>query len=71
MADELDGLEDSAGGLALPDFAEAALSERLDEAISGDGLGTGLTTHQLCLLHGRTLRERAGALRRSPGVIED
>src|SRR6185369_16345725 len=34
--DELDGLLETAGGLALPDFAEPAAAERLDEAITGD-----------------------------------
>ena len=34
--DELDGLEQAAGGLALPDFAEAAAAERLDEAVAGN-----------------------------------
>ena len=39
--DELDGLEEAAGGLALPDLAEAAAAQRLDEAVARDGGGVG------------------------------
>ena len=35
VADELDGLVNAAGRLALPDFAEAALAERLEEPVAG------------------------------------
>ena len=35
--DELDGLEDAAGGFALPDFAEAAGAERFDQPIAANG----------------------------------
>src|SRR5207248_5831792 len=46
--DEFDGFEDAAGGLALPDFAEAAASEPFDESIPGDRLGVALSypTHE-------------------------
>ena len=37
--DELDGLEEAAGGFALPDLAEAAAAEPLDEPVAGDRLG--------------------------------
>ena len=37
VADDFDGLEETAGGLALPDFAEAALAERFDETVAGQG----------------------------------
>jgi hypothetical protein len=40
--DEFDGLEEAAGGLALPDLAEAAAAEGADEAVAGDGFGVGL-----------------------------
>ena len=43
--DELDGLEEAAGGLALPDFAEAAAAERFDQAVAGDRLGVRLLRH--------------------------
>src|SRR5207249_1563756 len=36
--DELDGLEETAGGLALPDLAEAAAAERFQEPVAGDRL---------------------------------
>ena len=38
--DELDGLEQAAGGLGLPDFAEAAAAQALDQPVAGDGLGS-------------------------------
>ena len=38
-ADELDGLEKAAGGLAFPDLAEAAAAQRLDEPVAGDRFG--------------------------------
>ena len=41
-ADELDGLEEAAGGLALPDLAEAAAAQRLDEPVAGQRLGARL-----------------------------
>src|SRR4051794_3498156 len=34
--DEFDGLEQAAGGLGLPDFAEAAPTQPLDEPVTGD-----------------------------------
>ena len=34
--DELDGFEEAAGRLALPDLAEAAAAERLDQAVAGN-----------------------------------
>ena len=40
--DELDGLVQAARGLGLPDLAEAAAAEPLDEAVAGDGLGVGV-----------------------------
>jgi hypothetical protein len=40
---ELDGLEQAAGGLALPDLAEAAAAQALDQAVSGDRLGVGFS----------------------------
>src|SRR5207302_1712655 len=45
--DELDGLEQAARRLALPDFAEAAAAQGLDQAIPGYRLGVRLpnTTH--------------------------
>src|SRR5438270_2896811 len=39
--DDLDGLEQPAGGLAFPDLAETADAQPLDEAVAGDGLGVG------------------------------
>ena len=39
--DELDGLEQAAGRLALPDLAEAAAAERFDQAIAGNRLRIG------------------------------
>src|SRR5439155_21882470 len=39
---ELDGLGQAAGGLALPDLAEAAAAQRLQEAVTGDRLGVRL-----------------------------
>src|SRR5262245_48107867 len=36
--DELDGLEDAAGGLGLPDFAETARAEALDELVARNRL---------------------------------
>src|SRR5262245_2977679 len=41
--DELDGLEEPARGLALPDLAEAAAAERLDETVPGDWLRVGFS----------------------------
>ncbi len=37
-ADELDGLIEAAGGLALPNLAEAAAAERLDQPVAGQRL---------------------------------
>ncbi len=48
-ADELDGLEKSARRLALPDLAEAAGAERLDEPVARDRFGVG----RLCRVHRR------------------
>jgi hypothetical protein len=47
--DELDRLEHTARRVTLPDFAEAALTERFDEAIAGDRLEIDLfsRTHPL------------------------
>ena len=62
--DELDGLEDAAGGLALPDLAEAAGAERLDQAVAGDRFGVGLPdpTHSWFLPKGPTTgRVRGGS----------
>ena len=36
--DKLDGLEDAAGGLALPDFAEAAVAQQFQQAIARNRL---------------------------------
>ena len=41
--DELDGLEQAAGCLALPDFAEAAAAQRLDQAVAGNRFGIDLS----------------------------
>ena len=41
-ADELQGDADAAGGLGLPDLAEAALAQRPDEPVAGDGLDADL-----------------------------
>ena len=41
---ELDGLEQSAGRLALPHFAEAAASQRFDQPIAGNRLRARLTS---------------------------
>ena len=38
--DELDGLEDAAGGLDLPDLAEAAAAEPLDQPVARSGPGS-------------------------------
>ena len=38
--DELDRLEDAAGGFALPDLAEPAAAEPLDEPVAGDRLSS-------------------------------
>src|SRR5262249_21959633 len=40
--DELDGLEQPAGGLTLPDLAEAAAAQRLDQAVARQGFAVGL-----------------------------
>ncbi len=40
-ADEFDRFGESAGGFALPDFAETAFSQRFEEAIAGNGFGLG------------------------------
>src|SRR5262249_25735316 len=40
--DELDGLEQAAGRLALPRLAEPPAAQRLDEAVAGDRLRVGL-----------------------------
>src|SRR5262249_50269665 len=40
--DELDGLGQAAGGLALPDLAEAAAAERFEQAVAGNGDGDGV-----------------------------
>src|SRR5262245_18978399 len=40
--DDLDGFGEAAGGLAFPDFAESTAAQRLDQAISRDGLGVRL-----------------------------
>ena len=37
VADEFDRLEEAAGRLALPDFAEAALAERFEQPVAGQG----------------------------------
>jgi hypothetical protein len=37
--DDLDGLEDAAGGFALPDFAEPARPEPFEEPIAWNGFG--------------------------------
>ncbi len=37
VADELDRLEEAAGRLTLPDLAEAALAERFEESVAGQG----------------------------------
>src|SRR5262249_48891827 len=34
--DELDGLEQSAGGLALPNLPEATLAQRFEQSVAGD-----------------------------------
>ena len=39
--DELDGLEQAAGGLGFPDFAEAAAAQPLDQPVAGDRFGLG------------------------------
>jgi hypothetical protein len=51
-ADELDGLEQAAGDLALPDLAEAAATQRLDEPVARDGLLAGLPAPFFHLRHG-------------------
>ena len=50
--DELDGLVQAAGSFALPDFAEAAAAQRLDQAIAGNRLRVRLPqpTHCVVLL---------------------
>ncbi len=40
-ADELDRLEEAAGGLAFPDLSEAAAAERFHEPVAGDRFGVG------------------------------
>src|SRR5687768_7432998 len=39
---ELDGFEETAGGLGFPDLAEAAAAQPLDELVAGDRLGARL-----------------------------
>src|SRR3954453_21795614 len=61
--DELDRLEEPAGRRPLPDLAEAAVADRLDEAVAGDGLRVGLAikTHGSVLWSGpHTLVTRPG-----------
>ena len=38
---ELDGLEDAAGGFAFPNFAEAAGAQEFEETVAGDRLSIG------------------------------
>src|SRR5262249_19148068 len=49
--DELDGLEQPARGLGLPDFTEAAAAQALDEPVAGDGLSVTFDPHR----HGSAL----------------
>ncbi len=58
--DELDGFEESAGGLALPDLAEAAAAERFDQAVAGDRFRIWLPQKT----HVTALRTSGGATRR-------
>src|SRR5262249_45209868 len=65
--DELDGLEEAAGGLALPDLAEAAAAEALDEPVFGDRLGVAFDPARHGCIPGVTSRRQfAGLRRRSP-----
>ena len=43
--DELDGLEQAAGGLGFPDFAEAAAAKPFDQLVAGNGLGSWFNSH--------------------------
>src|SRR5262249_33615731 len=60
--DELYGLQQAAGAFALPDFAEPAAAERLDEAIAWNGLRIGLPQEA----HESTLTVRAWRVARPP-----
>ncbi len=67
---ELDGLVQAAGRLALPDFAEAAATQRFDQAITGDRLGARFAGpgrqfrgNGDCLLHGIYLCQGTGGER--------
>src|SRR5262245_29283736 len=44
--DELDRLEDAAWGLALPDFAEASLAQRLEQPIAANRFEVGSFRHR-------------------------
>jgi hypothetical protein len=44
--DELDGLVQAAGGLALPDLAKAAAADPLQEAVAGDRFGVVFDPHR-------------------------
>ncbi len=58
-ADELDGLVEAAGGLALPDLTEAAAAQRLQEPVAGERLGAWLPD--------QAARRRYGGNSRIPG----
>ena len=72
--DELDGLEQAARGLALPDFAEAAAAQRLDQAVAGNRLRIGFPqkTHGSIPLPVAANRARARQceLRRNGTILE-
>src|SRR5262245_51286678 len=44
--DEFDGLEEAAWGFRLPDFAESASTQALNQPIAGKGLGHGFDTYR-------------------------
>src|SRR5262249_15198264 len=54
--DELDGLEQAAGGFGLPDLAKAAAAQALEEPVAGDGLSQSFDPQR----HGRILEPARG-----------
>src|SRR5262249_36750120 len=61
--DELDRLEEPAGGLGLPDFAEAAAAEPFDQPITRNRLGVALDSdrHEHVLVRRLAARRGRGA----------